>query len=192
LSRSKTYEGTGLGLAIVKAYINMLNGVIWVESEVDKGSTFYFSIPVKSIKTENIIENSPSANEDCLDNILKDMTLLITDDDEFGRLYLSKLLENKCRKIYFAESGEKAIELYKENRPIDLVLMDIMLPKIDGYHAAKKIKEIDPDAFIVAHTGLTLESDLKNNLGEDFDDYLAKPIKKQSLYQLIQNNCPQF
>lgn len=191
-SVSKIYEGTGLGLAIVKAYVNMLDGVIWVDSEDDKGSTFYFSIPVKCIKRENIVENSASLDENNIDNILKDMTLLITDDDKFSRLYLSKLLENRCRNIYFAESGEEAIEIYKKNRPINLVLMDIILPKIDGHDTAKKIREIDPDALIVAHTGLTPGCDIKNNLSKNFDGYLAKPIKKQSLYQLILNKCSQL
>ncbi len=184
-SISKSYEGTGLGLAIVKAYVSMLNGVIWIESEVDKGSTFYFSIPVKTVETNINVQSVPQESESQLDKALQEMTLLITDDDEYGRLYLSKLLESKCHKIYYAKSGEEAIQAYKDKGPIDLVLMDIKLPQMDGFTAAKKIKELDTNAYIVAHTGFTLGSDREKVFRECFDDYLAKPIKIKSLYLSI-------
>ena len=117
---------------------------------------------------------------------LENLTILVADDDEVTRFYLSELFEQKCRKMYFAKNGKEAVELFQNNQNIDLILMDIKMPVMDGYSATIKIKEIDKKVVVVAQTAYALASDREKALAAGCDDYLAKPLMKKDLYSVIE------
>ncbi|MFC2096291.1 transporter substrate-binding domain-containing protein [Bacteroidota bacterium] len=183
-NKSKLYRGTGLGLTITQNLVERLGGTIRVESEVDKGSTFYFTLPLdisESIDEKNIkkfiIQNHKS---------WKDKTILIAEDEESNYKFLEMLLSNKGIKLLRAENGFEAIELCKGNNNIDLVLMDIKMPGMNGLEATSKIKKFRPDLPIIVQTAYAMQNDEKESMEAGCDDYIAKPIKKEKLISLLE------
>jgi len=184
-SLSKPYEGAGLGLSIAKGYIEKLGGKIWLDSEKGKGSSFYFTVPCR--EKPNTKNSEKATVEDLpIDVTLKDLTILVAEDEEVGRMYLAEILDDKCKKLLFAENGQEAVALYKQHPETDLVLMDIKMPVMDGYTATMKIKEIDSDALIIAQTAYALAGDKEKALAAGCRDYLTKPLKKSHMEEVIQ------
>lgn len=131
-------------------------------------------------------ENEKTSESDKTDEILSGLTILVADDDEIARIYLSKLFEEKCKKMLFAKNGKEAVELFQENADIDLILMDIKMPVMDGYSATIKIKELNKQVVVVAQTAYALASDREKALAAGCDDYLAKPLLKKDLISVIE------
>jgi CheY-like chemotaxis protein len=182
LSLSKPYEGSGLGLSISKAYVEMLGGEIWVQSEEGKGSQFYFTIPYnhKPIsKDKNEISGAKLVSR------LKDLTVLIVEDDEIADTYLTIIIESICKKIIHAKTGTDAIEICRENPDIDLILMDIRMPEMDGYEATRRIRKFNKDVIIIAQTAYALAGDRKKVIEAGCNDYTTKPIIKDNLFKII-------
>jgi PAS domain S-box-containing protein len=184
ISLSKPYEGAGLGLSIAKAYVEILGGKIWFESEFSKGSQFYFTIPfAKKLAEENTASYKQPRNNS--EQVLKNLTILVAEDDTTSQIYISELLRGKCKKVFFAENGKEAVQLFSENPEIDLVLMDMKMPVMDGYKATEKIKEINPDAVVIAQTAYALSGDKEKILEAGCDDYLPKPFPGKRLIELV-------
>jgi len=172
----RNFGGNGLGLSLSKSYIELLNGSITLESEINKGSVFTVTIPtnknnIQAIKTHET--NKINVN-----------TLLIVEDEYYNYQYLLALLEDKDYKILYAENGQKAIDLCRANSKIDLILMDIKMPVMDGHTAAKLIKDFRPNMIIIAQTAFALESEKETFIGI-FDDYITKPINEEILNQKL-------
>jgi hypothetical protein len=189
-SLSRPYEGVGLGLSIAKGYIKLMGGDIWLESRKGSGTLFYFSLPrtepvkvVSSIKKPESVTKENHSDKD--DSMLKQLSVLVAEDDEVGRSYLNQLLSGKCGELVFAVNGKDAVEKYRESKKFDVVLMDIKMPVMDGYTAAIKIKEFDHNAFIIAQTAYALEGDREKALAAGCDGYLAKPINKYQLFDYL-------
>jgi len=189
-SLSRTVEGVGLGLSIVKAYTDMLGGKIRVESEKNKGSKFFVELPYSNTiakiddeEKQEKQEEQPVKNEELL---LHDKTVLVAEDDELGRLYLKQLLDGKCKKVFYAENGKKAVDIYAENEGIDLVLMDIKMPVMDGYSATIKIRSMDHNAVIIAQTAYALSGDREKAIAAGCDEYLTKPLAQETLISAIE------
>lgn len=182
-SIASNYDGAGLGLSISKAYIEMLGGQIWFESEEGKGTSFYFTIPA-TIQHDNVLQ----ANNESVPGKghFPNYTVLVAEDDQTSALYLKMILEKKGLNLLMAKSGGEAVDLYKKHMNIiDLVLMDIKMPDMDGYTAAGKIKGINPGLPVIAQTAYALESDVEN-FRDIFDGYITKPIKAGDLYKAVQ------
>ncbi len=177
---NRVYEGSGLGLAISKAYIELLGGSIWYESQKDQGSSFYFKIEGVWKIVKNITKNS----EELIISENLGITVLIAEDQEVSQLYLSYLLKNYCSNIIVAENGKEALKICNENNDIDLVLMDIKMPVMDGHSAALEIKKTRPLLPIIAQTAFSLD-DEKKKFGDIFDKYITKPIKRTELLQAV-------
>jgi len=184
-SATRKFGGSGLGLAISKANIELLNGQIWVESEIGKGAKFCFTIPykpsrpVKTIKTKNI------TMEQSKDQLRKDLKILITEDEEAVDLYLSVILKNIGRVILHANNGFDAVEICLVNNDIDLILMDIKMPEMNGYEATREIRKFNREVIIIAQTAYALEGDREKAIDAGCNDYISKPINKDLLMDML-------
>jgi len=130
-SHTRKYEGAGLGLSISKAYVDMLGGNIWVETELGKGSIFYFTIPYNA-ETESEIVIKDVSSGIVADDKAKNLKILIVEDDETSESFLSVVVKKYCKEIYKACNGTKAVEICRNNPDIDLVLMDVRMPEMNG------------------------------------------------------------
>lgn len=180
----QVYQGAGLGLAISKAYIEMLNGTIWVESEFGKGSTFYFNIPYTSSDNKpdqkNLLTKEESSHHE-----LSNLKVLIADDDFVSQQILTLMLQNYCKEIILASNGLEAIEKYKEHPDLDLILMDSQMPEMNGLEAAREIRKMDDKIKIIAQTAFTMSSEVEQAIASGCNGCLSKPIRKEQLFEYI-------
>jgi len=174
----KLYGGTGLGLSISKACTQLLGGDIWVKSELNKGSEFYFSIPFKKAKDykQKSLTN-PNMN-------LENKKLLIVEDDPLNFAYFAEILEEFKMDIHHVNTAIKAIEIVKDIE-FDLILMDIQLPGKDGNFATTQIKKLYPNIPVVAQSAYAFENEKQNSYDAGCDDYITKPIKKNELINIL-------
>ena len=182
LSLSKKYEGSGLGLSISKAYTEMLGGKIWVESVEGKGSVFYFTLPYN---TDKVAIRNNTEPEIKTEHDVKKLKILIAEDEEYSDLYLTRLLKDIYKKVFHAKTGFEAVEMVQDNPDIDLVLMDIKMPEMDGYVATQKIREFNKNVIIIAQTAYALAGDREKAINSGCDNYISKPIEKNKLKEII-------
>jgi len=174
----RNFGGNGLGLSLAKSYTELLNGSISLQSEINKGSTFFVTIPLLSNDFElTNIEKNP------IKRIIN--SILIVEDEYANFQYLQELLSEKGYKILYAYNGKVAVDLCRYNTEIDLIFMDIKMPIMDGHTAAKLIKALRSDLPIIAQTAYVLESEQANYIN-DFDDYITKPIKEKELFKKLE------
>lgn len=112
---------------------------------------------------------------------------LIVEDERFSREYLKIILEDYVKQMIFAKTGYEAIEMCKDNPDIDLILMDIRIPGINGHEATKKIREFNQDVFIIAQTAFAQPGDKEACIEAGCNDYISKPINKERLFEIIHN-----
>jgi signal transduction histidine kinase len=177
--------GTGLGLSISKNLIELLGGKIWVESELSKGSEFRFTLPLgqPSTLTTYIIQPSVSVLPDNLDWCLK--TILIAEDEELNFLLLQEGLRVTGISVLWARTGRKSIEMVTHHPEIDLVLMDIKMPDIDGYQATRMIKSKRPNLPLIIQTAYALSDEKNRSISEGCDEFLTKPINRPLLLRTM-------
>lgn len=175
--------GLGLGLAITKAYVEMLGGDITIQSKLGIGSVFEFYIPLKIASTESFAQIS---NQEVIkQTIHSEKTILIAEDDNINYLLIEKIMKLKNLNIIRAVDGEEAVEICKTNQNLSMVLMDIKMPKLNGFEAIEKIKEFNTNLPIVAQTAYSSYEDKEKIITAGFSAFVTKPINKEKLFTVI-------
>jgi CheY-like chemotaxis protein len=118
----------------------------------------------------------------------KDLKLLVVEDDQTSVRYLSELLEKECKEIIVASNGQEAIETAKNNPDVEVILMDIKMPVMDGYTATQKIREFNQQVVIIAQTAFAMKGDRQKALDAGCNEYITKPIDKDSLLEIIREH----
>jgi len=177
---TKITEGSGLGLSIARGMSEVIDGKIRLESEVGVGSSFFLTIPLKEA-----VEASFSATpEKEFSKVIDGPLILVAEDDETNFFYLNALLSREIgSKVLYASNGREAIELFKANPGINLILMDIKMPEIDGLEATRQIKLLKKDVPIIAITAYAMSGDEDKVLAAGCDSYLSKPISRKRLLE---------
>jgi len=181
----QAFQGAGLGLSITKAYVEMLDGKIWVESEEGKGSTFYFTIPYNG-EPEEIIVLENIVSKEATPPQIKPLKILIVEDDEGSAMLISLNIAKFSKEVLFAGDGAEAVEVCRNNPDIDLVLMDIKMPVMDGIEAMREILKFNSEVIIIAQTAYALLGDREKMIEVGCNDYISKPVKKEDLVEMIQ------
>ncbi|MFH0841566.1 MAG: PAS domain S-box protein [Bacteroidota bacterium] len=182
MSFSRPQEGSGLGLSIVKAYVNLLKGKIWVQSESGKGSTFTFSIPYSAADEVNadVLTHDPVQ-----DISGKTLAILIAEDDYASYLYLESLLAGPGISFLHTTNGNDTVKSVREHPELSLVLMDIRMPGMNGLEAARQIRRFNKKIPIIAQTAYALSGDREAALKAGCSDYISKPVNRNELIRLV-------
>jgi PAS domain S-box-containing protein len=186
-SSARRYGGTGLGLTISSNLVRLMGGNIWVDSEAGRGSTFYVTLPYKPQHED--VNTSPYSLL-LPKPMLYDWSnkfILIAEDEHVNYLYLQELLKSTRVNLIRAKDGKEAIALCHENSNINLILMDIKMPNVNGFTATREIKKIRQYLPIIAQSAYAMEEEIMKCKEAGCDEYISKPIDPQKLLLLIDN-----
>lgn len=188
-SISRTYGGTGLGLNISKKIVEMMQGKIWLESDIESGSTFYFTVELGIPEPPKLeAESNQAINQKADSEKVPSLSILVVEDNEVNQMVLSNLLRSQGHQVEVAVNGVEALELLDKNNH-DLVFMDILMPVMDGLETTRRIREQEEiTGFhipIIAITAHAIYGDREKFLAAGMDDYLAKPVQMEELNHAI-------
>ena len=183
-------SGHGLGLSIVRRIVEKLGGEVGVNSEIGKGSEFYFSLPL-SINSENIDSKEPVFEHlevpKVEHNIKRKLNIIIAEDEEVSNNLLSIIVKDISSKIISVKTGADAVESCRYNPDVDLILMDINMPIMNGYDATREIRTFNKSVKIIAQTAYDSNADREKAIDVGCDNFIAKPIAKVPLLEMIEN-----
>ena len=181
------FEGSGLGLSISKGYVDLMKGKIWVESQLNKGTTFHVSIP-NNIQEEDLSDNEAIATKTQKSSKLKIDKVIIAEDDNASFNYLKYALKGVINNILHAKNGLKTIELLEQNPDTNVILMDVKMPLLNGIEATRKIRKFNKKVFIIGQTAYAQKSDKQMFLDAGGNEYIVKPIERNRLIELLKHS----
>lgn len=184
---NRKYGGTGLGLSIVKGLIDILKGKIYVKSELEKGTTFYFEIPLEYTPVEkNKAKKVTYFDGDTSALDLTNVKILVVEDNKINQMITKKILNKMNLKCDIVDNGEEAVEMIKANK-YDIILMDIHMPGISGMEATKRVRSFDKELTIFALTAVTIEDKMHEFDEAGFTDIIPKPFKQEEFEKKLYN-----
>ncbi len=179
-SHTREYGGTGLGLTIAKKLTDLMNGDIWLESEKNKGATFFVKIPfMDDVETVIALDKSSKVSNEA-------NRILVAEDEESNYLYLKTIIENIQAEVVHAWNGQEALDIIKKDQDFNLILMDVKMPVLNGFEASREILKITKNIPIIAQTAYAMLGDKERALEVGCMDYISKPIKKEKLVKIIE------
>ena len=171
VSNIRGYEGSGLGLSIVKGIMNLLGGTVSLDSEINKGSIFYLSLPFASPVKTDVLTNK--------------LVVLIAEDDEVSAELISAKIKKISKEIIILINGKDVVEECRNNPDINLILMDVKMPGLNGYEASEQIRQFNKDVIIIAQTAFGMHGDYEKAIMMGCNEYITKPIDFVLLMALI-------
>jgi signal transduction histidine kinase/CheY-like chemotaxis protein len=182
----KLYRGTGIGLYLCRKIVELLGGTIQVNSVYGKESEFYFYVPAENLTVKSASSHKKAQIHSTAENRHSKGTILIIEDDPSSMVYFKKVLEEINLNILEAGGAEEGIRSFMENTDILVVLLDIRLPEVSGFDILKDLKKIRPEVPVIAQTAFAMAGDKENCLAAGFDDYISKPVSKDTLIRKLQ------
>lgn len=182
-SRTRKYGGTGLGLAIVKNLVELMEGTIDVESDINKGSQFTIEIPFKIIASTHLTQEK---TEGVIDDKLteKEVNILLAEDNAVNQLIMKKMFRKNGWNINIAKNGRQVLEEL-ENNNFDIIFMDIQMPILDGYETTIEIRKKQIDIPVIALTANVMEEDREKCLASGMNDFISKPVIYTKVIEII-------
>jgi signal transduction histidine kinase/ligand-binding sensor domain-containing protein/CheY-like chemotaxis protein len=184
--KSNIYRGAGLGLTISMHLVTLLKGQIRVESNVGKGSVFYFTIPLKESVKKNSVKQNVILSQTIPD--FKNILILVAEDDISNYFYIEKLLQKTKAKIIHAVNGKQVIQMFQDYPEIKLILMDIKMPDTNGIETLLELKKYQIKIPVIAQTAYAFSDEINTIFEAGFDDYITKPISSNALYYLLKKH----
>ncbi|MBP7461474.1 MAG: response regulator [Candidatus Delongbacteria bacterium] len=182
-SYTKKYQGSGLGLSLSRKLVTMMDGKIWAESQLNRGSSFCFTINLKKMI-------DPGGGLEALNPDNQQIRVLIVDDEMINRLLLTELLTERGCLVKEVDNGKDAVDIYL-NESFDLIFMDIQMPIMDGLQAAGRIRQLSRacqrTTRIIAVTGFDQDEDRRKCVQAGMDDFLNKPIRTDDIDRILQS-----
>ncbi len=179
IDTTRNYGGNGVGLALSKAYIELLGGSIWIKSKPNKGTTVFFTFPAEFLPIPTSTKKEKPKKD------LGKKTILVAEDNELNYMLIHEFLSEENFDLIHAWNGKEALDKFKKAKNIDLILMDIKMPVMNGHEAYVEIRKINSKVPIIAQTAYSLSQDISKINETGFNAYINKPLNKQTLLDLI-------
>ena len=187
VSDTRNFEGSGLGLSIAKAYVEMMGGKLSFESDEAQGSIFYVSFPYADLNPEKKQAQQLLMSKTIKKSLKKmdHLKILIADDDEISEIFIKLAVKEICKEVFIARNGAESIAQLRLHPDIDLVIMDIKMPILNGYEATRQIRLFNSKVVIIAQTAFAMVGDREKTIEAGCNDYIAKPYKKDEFLDVI-------